>query len=90
LLASYQSSSKHKAARLRALVKFSKATTSNLAAIRSAVFGLQSIGLARKLWAVQLLAASMSNIAYKRTAESECGFVVALMAAAALLGRCAA
>jgi hypothetical protein len=29
----------------------------------------------------------MSNIAYKRTAEKDCGFVVALMAAAALLAR---
>jgi hypothetical protein len=58
-----------------------------LPAIRSAMFDLQSIGLKRKLSAIQSLGASISNIAYKRTAEKDCGIVVAQLAAAALLAR---
>jgi hypothetical protein len=87
LLASYQSSSKHKAARLRALVRFSQVTTTNVAAIYCAILNLQSFGLQRKLSAIQSPAASMSNIAYKRTAEKDCGFVARVPAAAALLAR---
>jgi hypothetical protein len=54
--------------------------------VQSVIFGLQSISLNRKLCAVQSSAASMSNIAYKRTAEKDCGFVM-LLAAAVLLAR---
>jgi hypothetical protein len=55
--------------------------------VQSVIFGLQSISLNRKLCAVQSSAASMSNIAYKRTAEKDCGVFVMLLAAAVLLAR---